>query len=177
MRSRWPQVLLGVLAAALVAVLAISLLSDGDEEVSLTVGEPEIVSVSQLEAYAEDADRPIYWVGEEPDTDFELTETEGGRVYVRYLPAGAEAGVEDEYLTVGSYAVDDASAALEKTAREDESKEVARSDGGAVVLIDRDAGSNVHLAGEDDDVQIEIFSPVPREALRLAKDDRAQPVS
>jgi hypothetical protein len=176
MQSRWPKVLLVVLVAALVAVVVISLVS-GDDEVTLRAGEAQLVSVSELESFAEDAGHPVYWVGERDDTEYELTETDGGRIYVRYLPAGTPVGAKTEYLTVGSYPVEDAAAALEKSAREDDAKELARSDGGAVVLIDTDAGGNVHVAYEGDDTQIEIFSPVPREALRLAKGDQAQPVS
>ena len=118
MTSRWLQVVLGTLIAALVAVIVIALLAgSNDDKVSLTPGEPQIVSASQLEGFADGADHAVYWVGEIDDTEFELTETDNGRVFVRYVPSGTAAGTGGEYLTVASYPLEDAPAALEKIAR------------------------------------------------------------
>ena len=118
MTSRWLQVVLGTLIAALVAVIVIALLGgSNDDKVSLTPGEPQIVSASQLEGFADGADHAVYWVGEIDDTEFELTETDNGRVFVRYVPSGTAAGTGGEYLTVASYPLEDAPAALEKIAR------------------------------------------------------------
>jgi hypothetical protein len=174
MQSRWIQPVLALLAVVLLGVLAWMLLTGDDDDVSLTPGQPEVVSVSQLEGFAEDADHQIYWAGEKPDTEIELTETDDGRIYVRYLPS--EGGDATAFLTVASYPVDDGAAALERSARNTDNKEIARSDDGAVVLIDTESPNNAHLAYPGDDLQIEIFSPVTGEALRLASRDRVEPV-
>ena len=109
MSSRWLQIVLGTLVAALVAVIVIALLGGGDDKVSLTPGEPQIVSASQLEGFADGADHAVYWVGEIDETEFELTETDNGRVFVRYVPSGTVSGHgSGEYLTVASYPLEDA---------------------------------------------------------------------
>jgi hypothetical protein len=172
-QGRRTQLVLVVLIVA-VLVWLVAMLVSGDDGVSLTPGEPKIVSVSELEEFAHDADRDVYWAGERIDTRYELSETEGGKVFVRYLPV--EAGGGSEYLTVGSYPVEDAVAALRRAAREDDRTELARSDEGAVILLDRDSPDNVHLAYPGEDVQIEVFSPVDGEALRIAARDRVEPV-
>ena len=168
MSSRWLQIVLGILIAALVAVIVIALLGGGDDKVSLTPGEPQIVSVSQLEGFADDAEHPVYWVGERDETEYELTETDNGRIFVRYLPEG---GAENtaKALTVASYPLKEAAAALERTAGEGGGEQIAKSDDGAVVLLDPNSPNNVHMAYPGENTQIEVFSPVAGEALRLSK--------
>ena len=173
MQSRWMQLTLAVLIVALIATIAVMLLG-GDDGFSLTPGTPEPVSVAQLEEFAEGADHDVYWAGPRPDTRYQLTETQAGRVLVRYLPADGGGG--SGALTVGSYPVADAAGALKRAARQDDRKEIARSDNGAVVLLDPESPDNAHLAYPGTDLQIEIFSPVPGQALRLAAHDRVEPV-
>jgi hypothetical protein len=173
MQSRWLQILLGVLVAILAVLLVVTLFTGDDDEVSLTPDEPQLVSVSQLEGFADDAPHPVYWVGERPDTEFELSEGEDGRIFVRYLPS--DVGSETEFLTIASYPVADPVGALERTG-EGEGKEIASSDNGAVILLDTASPDNVHLAYPGEEVQIEVFSPVPREALEIASRDQVVPV-
>jgi hypothetical protein len=172
MQSRRLQVVLAVLAAALTVVLVVMLLGGGDDQVSLTPGEPQIVSSSELEGFADGADHAVYWVGEIENTEYELTETDNGRVFVRYVPSGTDAGARGEYLTVASYPLEDAPSALEKTARR-QGDEIASSDDGAVILLDTESPNNIHMAYPGN-VQIEVFSPVAGEALRLSKDSVQQ---
>jgi hypothetical protein len=162
-------------ALALVLLIALTTLPGcGGDGVSLEPGETKVVSVGELEDFADGAGHDVYWAGERPDTELELSETEGGRIFVRYLPAGGGGG--DEFLTVGTYPVEDGAAALRRAARNGEGKEIARSDEGAVVLIDRKAPDNAHLAYPGEDLQIEVFSPVSGEALKLAARDGVEPV-
>jgi hypothetical protein len=175
MRVRWLQTSLAVLLAAL-AVLLVVMVLGGDDDVSLTPGEPQIVTVGELESFAEDADHDVYWIGERPDTEYELMESPEGRIFVRYLPL-RDGPSSNGLLTVATYPIDDGAAALERTARQDDSKEIASSDDGAVVLIDRESEENAHLAYPGEDVQVEIFSPVPGEALRIAARDKVEPIS
>jgi hypothetical protein len=173
MHGRWIQLLLAVLGVALIVTIAVLLLG-GDDGISLTPGQPQIVTVEELEDFADGADHAVYWAGERVDTRYELSETEEGRIFVRYLPAAGGGG--GGQLTVGTYPVPDAVGALRRAAREGHGKQIARSDNGAVVLIDPESPDNAHLAYPGEDLQIEIFSPVPREALRLAARNGVEPV-
>jgi hypothetical protein len=165
-----------VLAVGLSAWLIVLLVSGGDD-FKLTTGEPQIASVSDLESWVEDTGRTIYWVGERDSTSYELTETASGRVYVRYLPEGAEAGdPAPGYVTVGTYPVSDAAGVLRDAADAREGKELAMSKNGAVVLLETKRAENVHMAFPNTNEQIEIYSPEPRVALRYASGDQVTPI-
>jgi hypothetical protein len=165
-----------VLAAGLSAWLVVLLLTGGDD-FKLTTGEPQIASVSDLESWVEDTGRTIYWVGERAGTAYELTETSSGRVYVRYLPEGAEAGdPAPGYVTVGTYPVNDAAGALRDAAKAKQGGELAMSKNGAVVLLEKHRAENVHMAFPNSNEQIEIYSPEPKVALRYASGDQVTPI-
>lgn len=167
--------LLAVLVVALVGALALLVLRD--DEVTLTVDEPEIVSASQLSDLAGESDLPIYWLGERDGVEYEVTETSTGRIYVRYIEDGVDADDEQvEVTTVGTYPSPNGVASLRRAADNREGAELGRTDDGAVLLIDPSSPNNAHFANRGDDFQVEVFSPVPGEALRLASDGEATPV-
>ena len=66
------------------------------------------VTPAELKSLATSLAQPIYWVGPEPRVTYELTQTTGGLIYVRYLPAGVEVGDRRTFLTVGTYPVNNA---------------------------------------------------------------------
>lgn len=167
--------LLAVLVVALLGALAVLVLRD--DEVTLTVDEPQVVSASQLSDLAADTEPPIYWVGERDGAEYEVTETSTGRIYVRYLEDGAEAGDERaEFVTVGSYPSRNGVASLRRAADNRDGAELGKTTDGAVLLIDPTSPNNAHFAYRGDKFQVEVFSPVPGEALRLASAGDATPV-
>ena len=170
MNSRWTTALLILLVAALIAALAVLVLRNDNEKVSLKAGEPEVVSASQLSEVADQAKNPIYWLGEREGTDLEVTETASGRFYVRYLEGGAEAGDKrPDFLTVGTYPSKNGVAEIRQAATQTQGAELARTDNGAVLLIDPSSSRSAHLAFPGPKTpQIEVYSPVPGQALRLA---------
>jgi hypothetical protein len=122
-------------------------------------------------------EHPAYWVGPRPGTDqYELTSTTDGRIYIRYLTGGAAVGVnEPQYLTVGTYAVPNASQALENAAAAGGTK-VSHQKG--FDLLKEVGGKGVYVVFNDQpDLQIEIFSPTPGQASSLATDGSLQPVA
>lgn len=166
--------LLIVVSLALIAVIAIWVLRDGGDGVTVTVGEPVVVDAGQLSAFAGESETPVYWLGEHDDDKYELTETAAGRVYVRYLEAGVEAG--DALTTVAVYPSEDPVAALRRSARNRSGAKLGRTADGAVLLIDPTSPDNAHLAYPGEEFQVEVFSPAPGEALRLASRGAVQPV-
>jgi hypothetical protein len=175
MIPRWAKLILTILVVALVAALAVLALRD--DEVSLTADEPEVVSVEQLSDLAAEGDHPLYWLGERDGVEYEVTESSAGRFYVRYLDQGVEAGdARADFLTVGTYPSQNGTAALRRAARNRDGAELGRTDDGAVLLVDPSSPSNAHLAYPDADLQIEVFGPVPGEALRLASRGAVQPI-
>ncbi len=175
MNRRWLTILLVVLSVALVAAVVVWLVRGDDS--SPAPGEPEAVTASQLSDFAAEHGTPVYWLGERSGASYELTDTSSGRVYVRYLTGGAKAGDERaKFITVATYPGGDGIAALRKAAGEQKGAKLGKTKDGAVLLIDPTSPNNAHLAYPGANLQIEVYSPVPGEALRLAAQGEVQPV-
>jgi len=154
-----------VLAALLVGVAGCG---SGGDSVSLTAGEPQVVSASRLSGFAADADTPVYWLGERLGSRYELTETDSGRIYVRYLRGDAKAGDPGaDFITVATYPSEDGVAKLRQAAAAGSGPELGRTGDGAVLLADP-AATSAYLAYPGGDVQVELYSPEPGQARRLA---------
>lgn len=176
MNSRWLTILLVVLSAALVAAIAVWILRD-DEPSPAGTAEPEAVSASELSDFATEHGTPVYWLGERDGETYELNRSRSGRVYVRYLPEGAEAGdTRPNFVTVATYPQEGGVEALRKAAGAEQGAKLAKTDDGAVLLVDPSSPKNAHLAYPGANLQIEVYSPVPGEALRLAAGGAVQPV-
>jgi len=156
-----------VLSLALLAAVAVLLLRD--DSVEVTTGEPVVLSVSELSAFAEDVGHPVYWLGEREGAKYELTETANRRVYIRYLNGDAEAGDERaDFITVATYPAQNGVAELRAAKKANDNAKLARTDDDAVLLVDPSSPDNAHLAYPGADLQVEVFSPFPGQALRLA---------
>lgn len=120
---------------------------------------PRIVTADELRAFAAAEDGPVYWAGERAGARYELTRTADGRVYVRYLAAGTEAGSTDAgFLTIGTYPQADALSTLKATAARRGSTDVAVGGGGAGAVL-RGSPDSVYLAYPGVAAQIEVFDP------------------
>jgi hypothetical protein len=161
-------ILLGVIVVVAVGIWLITKGgSNNSSSSSEEVRAAEIVTAAQLAEFAGEGETPIYWAGEQPGATLELSTSEGGRTYVRYLTEGAEAGdPRADFLTVGSYQFADPVSALETLAKE--SGGVQRSvPGGGIAYFNRSRPTNVYLAYPDQEVEIEVFDPDPSRAKEL----------
>lgn len=176
MANRWLTTLLVVLSVALIAAVAVWVLRDDDASTP-AAGEPTAMSPAELSEFAEEQDAPVYWLGERTNASYELTDSQSGRIYIRYLTGDADAGDERaKFITVATYPSEDGVAALRKVAREGGAAKLGKTDNGAVLLIDPASPNNAHLAYRGANLQIEVYSPVPGEALRLAARGEVEPV-
>ena len=120
---------------------------------------------------------PVYWAGARPGKKYELTIDNDQNIFIRYLDPGVPIGSKDvSSLTVGTYPVQDAVAALQHEA----DKPGAKTDsapGGGFVLTSSDAPQSVYLAFPDSNYQIEVYDPDPRRALNLATSGAIVPIS
>jgi hypothetical protein len=172
--------LIGVGLAFVVAVgLAVWALADdnGSDESSEPAAptEPAIVSVESLRATAAAQATPVYWVGAIAGTELELSQPSSDRTYVRYLTGGAEAGDPRKFLTVGSYKLEDPTAALQAQGKEPGGVNATAPSGG-VVYFDQADPKSVYLAYPGTEVEIEVFAPDFKEALQLVTSGRVVPV-
>ena len=170
--------------ASLAAVVAIVawLATRGDDQGNGKDGvqaEPvvAIVSPAGLAAAGAKLGQPIYWAGSLPGTELELEELSEGGARVIYLPAGEEAGVDSTAsLTIGSYPLSDPVAALGEFAARPGAI-VRRSKDGTEVVSSREQPTSVYFVGADKTVQVEVYDPSPRRAMRLALSGRVRPVA
>lgn len=176
MTRRWLTALLVILSIALIAMVVVWLTRD-DSSASSATGKPEVVTAAQLSEFAAEQGTPVYWLGVRRNDSYELTDSASGRVYIRYLTGGAEAGDKRaKFVTVATYPTGDGVAALRKAAGEQSGAKLAKTNDGAVLLVDPTSPNNAHLAYPGANLQIELYSPVPGEALRLAARGDVQPV-
>ncbi len=172
----WLPLAAGLAAAALGMILLWALVIKADDDAEKD-DEPRIVESSDLSDAAERLGHPIYWAGDQPSKQLELAESDRGRVYVRYLDAGVEPGARStKFMTVVTYPVDNAAAALRRGLAKRPDAELARGKDGAVVLIDPNTPGSVRLAYPGADQQVELYTPNVKQSIRFATNGTVQPV-
>ncbi len=159
---------------ALVAVAAWVLLGRGDEDDSRSASAG--VSLPRLKQIVAGIPHPVYWAGPRRGTKYELTRTQDGRTYIRYLPRGTEVGSpREDFLTVGTYPQDKAFETLKATARQQHA-ETIRLGGGGLAFRDENRPASVYAAYPSSDYQIEIFQPSGDSALGLVRAGKLVPL-
>jgi len=169
---------IGVAVAAVVAIaLIVSLASGGDDDSAKSgSGEAEVVSVDSLREAAAGGKTPVYWAGERQGTELELSRPEDGRTYVRYLTDGAKAGdPRADFLTVGTYALENPLAALRRQGREPGGV-LGNAPGGATVYFDQSKPQSVYVAFPGVEAQIEVYDPNFKQALQLVNSGQIVPI-
>lgn len=170
-----------VFAIFLVAALLVWVLAEddgGEGEATTTTTAPRILSAAELREAASVAAAPIYWAGERPGTELELSEEgEGRRTYVRYLTGAAEAGdPAAEYLTIATYRLPRALALLEADAKRSGGR-LRQAPDGAFLWVDPERPTSVYVARPGEGVQVEVYDPDPRRALALARSAALAPLT
>jgi hypothetical protein len=170
--------LAGLLVVIAVLIGAIALLSDGSggggsESSAEKEGEAKggvALSASELIAKAGSLGRPAYWIGPRAGTtSYELSVTPDGRIYVRYLTGGAEAGdPKPDFLTVGTYPVPEAAQALQDATTGAAGSQTLTQHEGYEVLSSAEATNAYVVFDDQPDIQVEVFSPQRGEAAQLA---------
>ena len=134
---------------------------------------PVALSAGGLRTLSSSVDQPIYWAGPKAGYLYELTRTSEGRVFVRYLPPGAQVGSKRQiYLVVATYPFQNPLQALKNLP----GTHVAIP-GGGVAMVDAGHPQSVHLAYPGVDDQVEVYDPSPARSLKLARSGAVRPVS
>ena len=115
-------------------------------------------SPAELRALAAELQHPIYWAGSEPGVTYELTRTSAGRIYLRYLAAGAAVGTQTPYLTIGTYPLENAFAVTREQSQTPGTA-LIKIGGGGVAFYKKSGPTNVYLAYPGVDVQVEVYDP------------------
>jgi hypothetical protein len=164
-----------VLAAAIILLLVLGGDDDGGSESSEARG-PEAVSVDELQDLPDSVDHTVYWAGERPDVQYELTVDGDGNIFIRYLEPDVAIGARDvAAFTVGTYPVPDAEGALQNVARQPGAIR-ARTPDGAQVLTNESNPQSVYIAYPGSDYQIEVYDPDAPAALKAATSGKIEPL-
>jgi hypothetical protein len=126
---------------------------------------PVAVSPAALATLAS-AEQPIYWAGPKKALTYELRKTSQGGFLVRYLPAGTTIGAAQPRLTIGTYPVKSAFAAVKRLSTSKGATAIKLPGGGIAVVSPRFPKS-VYLAYPGTNVEVEVFDPSLERARRL----------
>ena len=158
-------------ARALVLSGRITPLGPGAGPAPTSSAQPRAVTVQQLRALERTLGHPVFWVGARGAVTYELTETKDGRIYIRYLPRGSQAGDQRPYTTVGTYPVPDAVEAVKAIAKKTDARTLSVA-GGGIAAVDPAHPTSVYVAFPDSSFQIEVFDPSAARALLLVRSGR-----
>jgi hypothetical protein len=133
------------------------------------------VQASELAGLAKSLHQPVYWAGKQSSTRFDVTREGADRIFVRYLPSDGGAVPVGGVLSVGTYRLKGAYAAIVRAGKAPGTATLRLPGHGRAVV---DAGNQtvVHLAYRSRPFQIEVFDPVPGRALELVRNGRIVPV-
>ena len=98
---------------------------------------PVVVSAKSLAKVATAANTPIYWAGPQPNLTYELTKTRQGAFLLRYLTPGLALGVASPHLTIGTYPVKNALAAVKRLSLAKGASTIKLTGGGIAVINPR----------------------------------------
>jgi len=133
-------------------------------------------TVKQLTALAIAFGHPIYWAGADPAARYELTKTNDGSVYIRYLPHGVPVGSSlPDYLTIGTYPQKRAFELLKLTAKKNHVPTIKLAAGG-LAFADTKHPTSVYIAYPNVELQIEVYDPAAGLAQRLVTSGQITPV-
>jgi hypothetical protein len=170
--------LLRIVLALLVVTLALPLAGfSGAGGHSQRRKHGEVVTLTEFDllSRAQTVEPTAYWVGKRAGAGrFLLEKNAAGNLYVRYLTDSSDIRKVASMLTVATYPVEGGTERLEDAARAEGEKVVRRD--GFVVLASSDSRSAFVAFDERPDIQIEVYSPRPREAARLAISGAVTPV-
>lgn len=130
---------------------------------SITLSElpATIVSKDELLSLTKDLGFVIYWNGEMPDTNLELTILAEGKVFVRYLPKEVPVGAAEPYFTVASYYDPEGFAKIQNVGATAGAKLINYS-GGAAAASASEADSNIYFGFDGYPALYNIYAPDPQ---------------
>jgi hypothetical protein len=133
-----------------------------------------LVTSSELVSRSGSLAQPIFWVGAQSGSEYELTTSVDGRSFVRYLRAGEVAGVARTSLTVAAYPMTDAYKVTAAAAAGPGAVKVEVPSG--IAFYEQSHPQSVYLAFANTSYQVEVFDPTPLAALHLAQSGMVRPV-
>lgn len=165
-----PRVLI-VIVVALLAGISIWFLTgcnrDGGNDVMVGPADgAHIVPVADVDGIPGEVGHDVFWAGEQPDSEIELSDDESGNVHVRYLTGDAEAGTtEQTFLDIGTYPFEGAYETTKNLAGQAKLTPVNVGDDGIGFYDPKNPYSVILAFPDEPDLQIEVYHPEKNAAL------------
>jgi hypothetical protein len=153
------------LTLSLVLVIALGLLGSTDP---LKIQGKVALSEQELRDVVKSKHLMVYWAGAVTGDQYALVAPKAGVTFVRYLPGGR--GLKDTGSTfriIATYVQKDAFSMTEVAGAHAGNVGFTNADGNAVFYV-KARPTNVYMAIESKDIQIEIFDPGIDQALAIA---------
>ena len=156
-------------------VTADQLASFGSLGGSTAAPKPTVASLADLKSLATSLGHPVYWAGPKKGYTYELKQTAGGQVYIRYLPPGRSVGASGQFLTVATYPFPKAFEATQGLAKQANAVTINLA-GGGLAVIDTSYRKSIHLAYPGSDYQVEVYDPSAAVARQLVSSGRVKSI-
>lgn len=135
---------------------------------------PEVVDLDRVRGLPGELDHPVYWAGQKPDTDYELTVAQDGAVGLRYLPAGAGDRTQ-KVLTVATFPKADAYTGLQGSTPAPGHRATVTPSGALVVVEDSNPQVG-YLALPDLPYLVQVYAPAGQSVWSLLSSDKIVPI-
>lgn len=137
---------------------------------------PHAATAAELEATARTLGHRVYWLGPKANMTYELTVTNAGLTYVRYLPAGTAVGTKQaKFVTVGSYPEKNAFSVL-AAARKLKGAQVQEFGSNEIAVTYAGHPDSTYVAWKGSPFAVEVFDPVALESQTIVRDGIVKPV-
>jgi hypothetical protein len=173
-RPNWYRILPIVLLAIIVGVI-VWLIVKGNDHQSSPSPPASAATLATVRSLPTQLGHDVYWAGRRTGVTYELTQV-NGNIYLRYLPAGVSVGdPRPNFLTVGTYPTRHAYSVLKRQSkrRGNRSRPAAR---GGLAVWSSQRPQSVYVAYPGSDLQVEVYAPSSRRALRLATSGAVKPI-
>jgi hypothetical protein len=165
-------------AAAAVVVIVLLVTELGGKHISVPPPNsgPALVSQGQLERLAGSLSQPVYWAGPKSGYSYELTRTASGRIFIRYLPKGVQAGdPRPSFLVVATYSQVGSFFDLQRAGKQKDSVSVPLDKGGLVVF-NTAKPTSVYFGYPSSNYQVEVYDPSGNTARSLVLAGKVKPI-
>ena len=141
-----------------------------------TLSDARIVPVDELSGLSEETGHEVFWAGERPDTEIEVSDDPSQNVHLRYLTGGSAAGTaEQTFLDIGTYPFSNAFQTTKELSKQSSLNEVP-VDGGVGFYDKKNPFSVIMAFSDQPDLQIEVYHPEKNGALDVVRSGDIVPV-
>jgi hypothetical protein len=174
--TRRPALRMGALATvAIIAALPVSGCG-GSSKKPGSRSAAVAATVADLKNLQSSLRHPIYWAGAKARYTYELTQTSGGSVYVRYLPSGVKVGdPRPAFLTVGTYPQAGAYKNVVTASKRRGARKLRLANGG-LAIQNASRPTSVYMAYPNSGLLIEVYDPSAKSARALVRSGRVRPL-